>query len=150
MTQKTKARLFFGLLILMISYVGFIFYVSEPEYTNDVKNRQLKQFDIVTVQDNLWRNLGDESNYQVNPGIVLQTDGKTALVKVESRYAGGDADLYDLTIKDGKYRIVGEGTFYHKVNFYVGFNIMLITQFIIGMLLAILGITQAKLLGDLL
>ena len=150
MTQKTKARLFFGLLILMISYVGFIFYVSEPEYTNDIQNRPLHQFDIVTVQDHLWGNLGDESNYEVNTGIVLQTDGKTALVKVSSRYLGGNDDLYDLTIKDGKYRIVGKGTFYHKVNFYVGFNIMIITQVIIGMLLAILGITQTKLLSDLL
>ena len=148
MTQKSKARLFFGLLILMITYVGFVFYVSEPTYSN-IKDRAIKTFDFVAIPDKY--NLGDESAYEVQTGIVLQTDGETALVCVKSRYMGGSDDLYEIKLKDhGKYRIIGEGTFYHKVNYYVGFNIMIITQFIIGILLAILGITQAKLLSDLL
>jgi hypothetical protein len=150
MTQKAKARLFFGLLILMLSYVMFIFYVSEPTYTSNIKDRPLKPFDFVSVQDDLWRNLGDDSNYQVNTGIVLQTDGTKALVSVKGRYLGSDDELYELKLKDHKYRLIGEGTFYHKVNYYVGFNLMIITQVIIGGLLGILLVTQIKLLSDLL
>lgn len=150
MTQKSKARLFFGLLILMITYVGFVFYVSEPTYSN-IKERPVKTFDFVAIPDHLWHNIGDESAYVVETGIVLQTDGETALVCVKSKYLGGNDDLYEIKLKDhGKYRIIGEGTFYHKVNHYVGFNLMIITQFIIGILLAILSITQVKLLSDLL
>lgn len=148
MTRKTKARLFFGLLIAMVTYILWSFYISEPKYVNNANNHQIETYDWISIPEYQY-SFEDTSNQSVKNGIVLQTDGKKALVKVQSRYFGGSDEMKEVDITAHHYRIIGKGTIYHRVNNWVGFNIMFITQLMIGVVFAILVMTQSKLLTDL-
>jgi hypothetical protein len=87
-----------------------------------------------------------KTNTEVINGIVLQVDSTTALIKVKK----WREEFYQLDLKKSDYRIIGKGTIYHKINDYVGFNIMLITQIFITILSIIIGVTVFSTLKDLL
>lgn len=122
----------------MISYIGWTFYISEPIYTNNCTNKQLEKFDYVSIP--YYRN-------EVQNGLVLQVDSNKALLKV-TRFSSDD--FYELDLKNRNFRVVGKGTLYHKVNEYIGFNIMRISQIFIMILIAIVIITLISILTDLL
>jgi hypothetical protein len=148
MTKKKSAFALLALILSMLSFIIFIFYSSEPKFIDNISaNQKIEAFDYISLPDRLYENIGSESNQYVNNGLVLQSDGINALVKVNEGYR---ENMVQINLKDHQYRIVGKGTWYHKVNQYVGFNIMIITQVFIGFLLAIIGITQSKLLSEIL
>lgn len=143
--KKKKVIVFTTLIALMLGYIGWMFYESEPKYINNCY-KKLEKFDYVTITDE-----GESIYGDVNPGvvtgIVLQLDSTTAVIKCSRHYS---TDYVELNLKAHRYRIIGQGTFYHKVNNYVGFNIFFITQIFIGILTAILMYTLTGLLKDLL
>ena len=148
MTKKKSAFALLAFILSMLSFIIFIFYSSEPKFIDNIStNQKIEAFDYISLPDRLYVNIGSESNQYVNNGLVLQSDGINALVKVNEGYR---ENMVQINLKDHQYRIVGKGTWYHKVNQYVGFNIMIITQVFIGFLLAIIGITQSKLLSEIL
>lgn len=148
MSKKQSAFALLALMLSMLSFTIFVFYSSEPKFIDNISpNQKIEVYDYISLPDRLYENIGSESNQYVNNGLVLQTDGISALVKVEESYK---SNMIQINVKDYQYRIVGKGTWYHKVNQYVGFNIMIITQFFIGFLLAIIGITQSRLLAEIL
>jgi hypothetical protein len=128
----------------MIYYLGWVFYVSEPKYINNCY-KKIEVYDYVSVPRYSYGNSLD-NGAEVENGIVLQVDSVNFLVKTH-RYSD---EFRQLSMKNSRYRIVGKGTIYHKVNQYVGFNIMLITQFIIGILIAVLAFTVSSILKELL
>lgn len=129
MTKRTKFIIFFSLIGFMIIYVGWVFYISEPKYINNLQNKELEQFDLVTI---------DYYGNHKETALVLQTDNEKALVVNKDNSWD---DFYEIDLKKRNFRIVGKGTIYHKVNYYIGFNIMMVTQFIIIILIGILGYT---------
>jgi hypothetical protein len=148
MTKKQSAFALLALMLSMLTFIIFIFYSSEPKFVDNISpNQKIVAYDYISLPDRMYENIGSESNQYVNNGLVLQTDGISALVKVDETYK---SNMIQINVKDHQYRIVGKGTWYHKVNQYVGFNIMIITQILIGFLLAIVAITQSKLLSEIL
>lgn len=148
MSKKKSAFALLALMLSMLSFIIFVFYSSEPKFIDNISpNQKIVAYDYISVPSSLWHNIGSEDNQYVNNGLVLQTDGVNALVKVNEGYRD---DMIQINNKAHEYRIVGKGTWYHKVNQYVGFNIMLITQIFIGFLLAVVAITQSKLLAEIL
>jgi hypothetical protein len=135
--MKFKILFFTLSIIAMIYYIGWVFYISEPKYINNC-NKKIEQFDYVSVP------YSDYSEEVLN-GLVLQLDDNFALVKVK-HWSG---EYRELNIKDSKYRIVGTGTIYHKVNDYVGFNIMIISQIFIAALLIFLFSSLFPILKDI-
>ena len=148
MTTKAKARFLLATIISMVSYIMWTFYISEPKYINNSNEKQLEAYDWISLPEYQY-SWQDESNRNVINGLVLQIDGQKALVKTEGRYSFSSDDMVEVDIKAHKYRIVGEGTIYHRVNQWVGFNMMLITQIFIGICVALLIITQTKALSDI-
>lgn len=124
----------------MVTYVVWIFYMSEPKYINNANENKVQVYDYISVP-------GGRYDDQVLNGIVLQMDTSRMLVKLPHRYSVFRSEYRELPITSG-FRIVGKGTFYHKVNNYVGFNIMFITQAIIMILIIVLSNTTYKLLFD--
>ena len=137
--QKIKIATFIILLITMIIYIGWVFYISEPKYIDGCYKKP-ERYDYVSIPKYTF---DGETKQEVVNGIVLQVDSTTALVKCKR---WGD-EFYELDLKKSDYRIVGKGTIYHKINDYVGFNIMVITQLFIGILSGILIITLTSILG---
>jgi hypothetical protein len=139
MKQKTKFRL---MLLVAISYLAWTWYISEPTYISGNTDRTIQTYDWVSVPQ-YGITFGDSTqNQDVETGIVLQTDGETALVKLEPRFLGGSSNLTEIDIKQGTWRLIGTGTIYHKVNQYIGFNLFLISQVLT---LALLGLYIYKL-----
>jgi hypothetical protein len=112
----------------MIVYVGWVFYLSEPKYVDNCY-KVPQRYDYVSLPKYSFRD-----RLEVENGIVLQVDSATILVKTHK----WSDKFHSIPIHSNSYRVIGKGTIYHKVNDYVGFNIMMITQFIIGILIAIL------------
>lgn len=147
MTTKAKARFLLATIIAMVSYILWTFYISEPKYINNINQKQLEAFDWISLPEKYsWE---EGNNQSVVNGLVLQIDGQKALVKTEGRYSFSSDDMVEVDIKAHQYRIVGQGTIYHRVNQWVGFNMMLITQIFIGICVALLMITQTKALSDI-
>jgi hypothetical protein len=132
MNRKQKLYTLITLVLSMVLYIAWVFYQSEPKYI-DNSNHTIERYDYVSIPEDYGRN-GEVIN-----GIVLQVDDSFALVLVKSY----KDEFYELDIKKSSYRIVGKGTIYHKINSYVGFNIMLITQVFMAFLLIITGFTLA-------
>lgn len=146
MSRKSKAWLFLGIISAMIFYVGWAFYISEPKYVNYQERKNIAPYDLVSY-DEYHLSFQDENVKNVNVGIVLQVDSTIALIKTLETFS---SDLKEVKIAQHDYRVIGKGTIYHKVNQWVGFNLMLITQIFIGIFAGLLIITQSKLLSDLL
>lgn len=140
--QKVKIAVFITLLVSMIFYIGWVFYVSEPKYI-DSCYKVPERYDYVSIPEYKY---SWQTNTEVINGIVLQVDSTTALVKVKK----WREEFYQLDLNKSDYRIIGKGTIYHKINDYVGFNIMLITQIFITILAVVIGITVFSALKDLL
>lgn len=109
------------LLIIMGFFVGWIFYMSEPKYIdNDYKVPQ--KYDIISIPIGEYQMIGGETKI----GMVLQMDSSTMLIKTM------DNTFINIPINNiSGYKIIGKGTFYHKVNTFIGFNIMMVTAIII-------------------
>ena len=130
---------FLTLKLLMIAYVGFMFYSSEPKFINNSNYKEVEVYDYISIPKYCY---GDESECGVDNGMVIQRDSSKVLVKLSSGRLLGSDEFRELSIGGGKYRIIGRGTFYHKVNNYIGFNIILITQVVIMILLIALFSTS--------
>ena len=140
MKSNTK---FWLMISASVVYLAWTFYISEPKFADNT-NKKIETFDWISIPEYNLSYLDSTENQGVETGIVLQTDGEKALIKVESRYLGGSSRLEEVNIKSGKYRIVGRGTIYHKVNHYIGFNMFLISQFLITVLLVIFVLKLLK------
>ena len=143
MKNKTKkAILLCSLIIGMIFYIGWVFYKSEPIYIDNCYKQQLQKYDYVSIPGPFGG---------VQNGIILQVDSMHALVKTHKQFIMfTDNRFYELDTKNkSSYRIIGKGTIYHKVNNYIGFNIMLISQIMIGILCAIFMRITYNTLDDL-
>ena len=140
----------------MLFYIGWIFYMSEPKYIDNAKTdkqNNIEKYDIVSTVDN--------SN-NVSLGMVIQIDSNyknetRAIVKnfeyVYSNYKIQYIHLKEYSDSTGggfvtDYRIIGKGTFYHKVNSFVGFNIMMITTFVIIILAIVILVTLIGLIRE--
>ena len=141
--QSIKVGIFILLVASMIFYIGWVFYVSEPDYIDNISNKEICKYDYVSIKEYRY---SFESKQEVITGIVLRSDNETALVK----YNGWRNEFYELDLKKSDFRIIGKGTIYHKVNDYVGFNIMLISQVFIVVLCLIITFTLIDILRDIL
>lgn len=120
-------KLSIGILISII-YIIISFYLSEPQYIDNV-DQKLDKYDYVSI----FEKYGDD----VVNGMVMQVDDKYVLIKY-TEY--GRDQFAQLNIKESTYRVVGKGTIYHKVNDHIGFNIILLTQFFVMILMVIFSV----------
>jgi hypothetical protein len=113
--------------LILLTYVIGVFYLSQPKYIDNI-NRPLERYDWVSIAKYSGTN-------EVKNGIIVQVNNisNTAVLKINDF---GD-DFYTIFLNKPNYRIIGKGTIYHKVNDYVGFNIMILTQVFIGVLLTV-------------
>ena len=118
----------FLILINTLYYVGWVFYISEPTYIDNCY-KPIERYDYVSVSGRYYHTKGEVEN-----GLILQRDSTSALIKCKRPFPYMNFNYYQLNIKEDTYRIIGKGTIYHKINDYVGFNLMVITQIIIGIL----------------
>ncbi len=125
MKRRTK---FLIMLVAALTYLAWTWYVSEPTYISGKSDRTIEPYDWVSVPQYGISFSDSTRNQDVETGIVLQTDGETALVKLEPRFLGGSSDLTEINLKQGNWRLIGTGTVYHKVNHYIGFNLFFISQ----------------------
>lgn len=150
--NRRKLRFLLCLLVTLIIYVGWVFYISEPTYidnaqtytnqlSDDGHKYPLYKYDFVVIPEHGLYATEDKNS--VMTGMVLQIDGKHALVKI---FEGGYSweDYYDLILDKSHYRVIGSGTIYHKVNHYIGFNIMMISNAFIMILILIIGFTTIR------
>lgn len=140
--KAIKVAVFTTLLLSMVYYIGWVFYISEPTYI-DRCYKVPERYDLVSIPK--YRYSSDKKQ-EVMTGIVMQVDSSTALIKCKE---WGD-EFYELDFKKSEYRVIGKGTIYHKVNDYVGFNIMFVTQIFIAILSVILSVTLISILNSFL
>lgn len=142
METKNKIIALVCVVLVMISYIGWSFYISEPKYENDC-NRNVGIYDFITLNEYSYSS-GEIKN--VDLCIVIQTSKDIILVKKMNKYT----DTYlELNKNKNNYRVVGKGTIYHKVNNYVGFNIMQLSQIFSVLLISILVIVIISLTKNL-
>jgi hypothetical protein len=145
MHKSTKKLIAFTLLIsCMVAYIGWVFYLSEPTYINH-SYKKLEPYDYVSIPSSYNYYYDSDGIQDVINGIVLQIDSNKAIIKSKSYWG---TDLIELDLKIHNFRIIGRGTLYHKVNNYVGFNVMFITQIFIGILCVVLMITLISILRE--
>jgi hypothetical protein len=102
-------------------------YKSEPKYKNDMYGYP-KVNDYVSVYHKLQYNDITENTFT---GLVVQTDTSSFSMMFSSGFNDfRNSGIISFPYKGVPYKILGTGTFYHKVNLYVGFNIMMITIWI--------------------
>ena len=136
-----KILVFTILLLAMGTYMGWSFYISEPTYINNCDNKELAVGDYVAMT------YGEFGDHELRAGMVVQTDKAQAIVISKSWHD----ELYYLNKSErSTYKIIGKGTIYHKVNQWVGFNIMVTTQIIIGIIFGLIMITLTTILWDIL
>jgi hypothetical protein len=117
---------------LLLAFVITIFYLSEPTYIDGIDGKSLAKYDWIILPHCYGENRVDE-------GIVLQVDKTYAMIKVKGSFMEM-TEFYNISIAQHEYRTVGKATIYHKINDYVGFNVMFITQAFIIILLIIVYI----------
>lgn len=143
--RRIKIVVFTTLILSMITYIGWVFYISEPEYIDNCY-KKVEKFDYISIPKFQYSWNEKSGNTDVENGIVLQVDSTKAIVKV----INWSTEYSEIDLKQHNFRIIGKGTIYHKVNNYVGINIMLITQVLIGIISAILIITLMTILREIL
>lgn len=113
--------------VSMLIFVIFMLYKSEPKYVNNYQKIP-EVWDYVVMPG-----LYEYGKNETADGVVLQTDDSTFTFRYKQGLtrSGLNGGLYNISKKDTRYKVIGRGTFYHKINSYVGFNIMLITTLII-------------------
>jgi hypothetical protein len=124
--MKAAIALFSVLFLSLIGLVAWMFYMSEPTYIDHPKlPSEIAKYDIITM-----RPYGSmESDLFI--GMVIQVDTTSF---TNNHYAVVKSTQWMKSYRDVKidtitpnYKIIGRGTFYHKANHFVGFNIMFIT-----------------------
>ena len=121
--------------------------MSEPQFIDNPESTWYpKRYDIIT-----WET---KYVYSVSAGMVIQMDTTSMnhkYITVKSLYGRGD-DFYRFKVGTvtPEWHIIGKGTFYHKINHFVGFNIMLITTICIMILAIIILITCIGIIRQLL
>ena len=145
--MKTKIALFVILLIIIVSYILWMFYMSEPQYIdNPRKGTKIEKYDIVSIRP--YNNT--ENSLKI--GMVLQIDSTSfknndyAVIK-SLQYRDTFNDIL-INTKTPAFKIIGTGTFYHKINYFIGFNLMLLTTFIVMIIGIIVFVTLIRLLLD--
>lgn len=143
--MKVKIAIFTTLLLGMLFYIGWIFYMSEPKYIDNPQTNEVKRYDYVSIRP--YENI---ENY-LYTGIVLQID----TTSFQNHYATvkcSDGSYRDIYINGAtrRFKIIGTGTFYHKVNAFVGFNIMMITTLVIAILAIVILVTLIGLIREFL
>jgi hypothetical protein len=140
--KKLKKGLFLlGICLTLTFLIGYIFYLSEPRYVDDIayikKGQRLERYDYVSLPkyNGIFSSDGNIEN-----GLVLQVDSAYALVLMENDFMRHD-NYVQLKLKDHKYRLVGKGTIYHKVNHFIGFNIFMLTEIGLLILTVVLYVT---------
>jgi len=148
MSYHTRKAVVFSLLLaLELCIVVFMFYSSEPKYIDNISTKKsIDRFDMVVVKEYDWSNITE-----IETLIVLQVDtaSHTAVAKRMDGFAHSDR-FYTLNLKTKNFRLVGQGTFYHKVNEYVGFNLMFITNVCLMIVLVALGVSTFNALSKIL
>lgn len=139
--EKVRVGMSALVVFCMAFYVGWVFYISEPTYI-DSCNKAVEKFDLISA--NMYSYDDDAKAL----GLVLQKDSTRFIAKMMT-YLHSRDEFREFKIKNDNYRIIGSGTFYHKVNCYVGFNIMVVTQLFIIILLFILILTMGPLFKSL-
>lgn len=143
--MKVKIAIFTTLLLGMLFYIGWIFYMSEPKYIDNPQTNEVKRYDYVSIRP--YENI---ENY-LYTGIVLQID-TTSFQNHYVTVKCSDGSYRDIYINGAtrQFKIIGTGTFYHKVNAFVGFNIMMITTLVIAILAIVILITLIGLIREFL
>ena len=137
--------------------------MSEPKYINNAKTErqnEIEKYDVVSTNDtygntNLGMVIQIDTNFKnktVTEAIVKNFDNAYHWDRITTIHLKKYVD--SATNEPGfvqlDYRIVGKGTFYHKVNSFVGFNIMMITTFIIIILAIVILVTLICLVREFL
>lgn len=147
--MKKKITLFTLLLLSMITYIVFMFYMSEPKYINNPDKTayyDIEKYDIVSVRP--YQGIA----YDLKIGMVIQVD--TTSFK-NSDYAVVKSMQWNNVYNDIKintdtpgFKIIGKGTFYHKVNHFIGFNIVMITTAFVMIFCVIIFVVLIRLIHD--
>jgi hypothetical protein len=144
--MKTKIALFTVLLLIMVSCVAWIFYKSEPQYIdNPTRVNHVEKYDIVSIRP--YNNL--ENSLKIAMVVQIDTvsfNNHYAVVK-SLRWRDDFSDI-NINSKTPCHKIIGKGTFYHKVNYFIGFNIMLITTWVIIILCFCVGTILISLIRE--
>jgi hypothetical protein len=146
--SKSRKKLFFliTLCTILTVFVGWIFYISEPDYIDDVemirRGTRLEKYDFVSLPKYQFTN-------EVENAIIIQVDSSNALAMIDSSFPHHD-EYVQLKLKEHKYRLVGKGTLYHKVNHFVGFNIFFFTELALIILAGVYYVTLFSTLVSLL
>jgi hypothetical protein len=130
--------------VIMMWFVIFMFKKSEPNYVNNSNRRPMVwDYVIVTGLDTYGEAHAD--------GVVVQTDSTSFVFRYQKgiKMDGPTGGLWNIPYNAGNYKVIGTGTFYHKVNAYVGFNIMLITTLIIIVFFAVVFYTETSIIWSL-
>jgi hypothetical protein len=147
MTYKSRRILVLTAVnLLMLGYVIFMFYKSEPEYVNNSYGKPIVG-DYVNVYDNA------DFAHSFYCGMVVQTDSASFSLNVRTSMTDvqHNSGIYSIPYKGTvPYKIIGKGTFYHKVNAYLGFNIMFITICIIIVFFAVTFYTEINIIWQIL
>jgi len=122
--------------VFLVSTISTIWYLSEPKYIDYIQ-KDVEKYDLVV----------NNTRYITELSIVLQVSKDKILIK---DITGWNDSYHYLDRNPKTFDIVGKGTIYHKVNFYVGFNLMFISQILLSILLAVVIIINSKLLYDFL
>lgn len=144
--MKTKLAILSTILICLISYIAWIFYMSEPKYVDNPDQQDYpNKYDIVSMIT---------YNNEVELAMVIQVDSNSfqnhyATVKSITNRWDKFYRIQTGTVTP-QFHIVGRGTFYHKVNHFVGFNIMFITTICIMIIAAVIFTVCIGIVRDLL
>lgn len=146
---KIKIVVLVSLLFLMIGYIIFMCYESEPKYENNIyRVPQVGDYVDVFLAGGYS---ADDNTYN---GFVVRTDSNSFSVNFKTsfedyRKSGIISFPKKFEPLVGNYKILGRGTFYHKANLYVGFNIMMITIWINIVLAIVILITLGTIIRTL-
>ncbi len=145
--MKIKITIFTILLVSMISYIVWIFYMSEPEYIDNPQNNKVEKYDIVSIRP--FGNI----EFDLELGMVIQIDttipNKHSAIIKSIQWNNTYKDI-QLDTATPSYKIIGKGTFYHKINYLIGFNIMMTTIFLVAILAIVISVTLINLLQKIL
>ncbi len=134
MNNKQKLITFSILTSLMIGYIAWVFYISEPKYVDNCY-KKLEKYDYVSIPSGAQYSFEKEAGiFDTENGLVLQVDSNKAIIKL----ADSRSKYMEVVSNKHGYRVIGKGTIYHKVNNLVGVDIMMISQVFIFVLLLIL------------
>lgn len=136
--EKIRVGVSVLIVLCMTLYVGWVFYISEPAYIDNC-NKIPEKFDLVSINPYSFEDGAREL------GLILQRDSTRFIAKMLTSSLVRD-DFKEFSIESLDYRIIGSGTIYHKINCYVGFNIMIVTQIFISILLFILMVAISPLI----